>query len=401
MHDAPMHRMPVEALPSQETVAILERLIAFPTVSSNSNLDLIGWVEAYLARFGVACRLTHDASRRKASLFATIGEGKKDGLVLSGHTDVVPVDGQDWSSDPFAATQREGRIHGRGAADMKGFIAAVLAAVPDILAADRSEPIHVALSHDEEVGCIGVGGLLEDIAAIGIAPRGCIIGEPTDMAVVIGHKGSSVYRCTVRGHEAHSSLAPHGVNAIEYASKLIVRLYEIQQRLKAEERRHDGFDVPFTTLSAGLIAGGIASNIVPRDCEFRFDVRYLPWTPPETIVAELEAYAQSELLPQMQRVAPESAIAFERMGNVLPLHIEETAALPQYVQRLLGSRRPAGYVGFGTEGGLFQQFGIPCVICGPGSIEQAHKPDEFITLVGLARCEHFLRRLIADEVGPH
>ncbi len=386
--------------PSKETIEILKQLIGFRTVSRHSNLDLIEWVRAYLSGFGIASHLIYDGGRSRANLFATIGDGRRGGLVLSGHTDVVAVDGQEWSTDPFEAVAKDERIYGRGAADMKGFIAAVLAAIPQMLTARRAEPLHLALSFDEEVGCIGVRSLIGRLAALGIAPQGCIIGEPTEMRVVVGYKGSGVYRCTVHGREMHSSLAPQGVNAIEYAALLILKLREIQDRLRRSEPKHDGFDIRYTTVNPGSVQGGLASNVVAGDCEFRFDIRHLPWTAAEGIVAELETFARDELLPEMHEIAPEAAIQFVRMGDVPAMQTDADTRLVRDVQRLAGDREPAGYVGFGTEAGLFQKAGIPTVVCGPGSIAQAHRPDDFITFQQLAQCEAFLRRLTnADDIG--
>ncbi len=394
--------------PTPATVSHLEKLIAFPTVSRDSNLGLIEWVRDELARLGIPSRLTYDAERRKANLFATVGSLNSlslptappttGGLVLSGHTDVVPVDGQDWQTDPFKAHIANGRLYGRGAADMKGFIAVVLATVPQMLSRPDGEPFHIALSYDEEVGCRGIPRLLADVHESGLRPVGCIVGEPTDMALVVGHKGASVYRCRVHGHAAHSALAPRGVNAIVYAACLITRLQQIADRLTQSERRHPGYDITHTTLNVGVITGGLASNIVAAECEFRFDIRHLAWTSPESIVEELEAFATADLLPQMRALAPEAAIRFELLGEVPPLVTTETSPLALHVARVLNTTAPPGYVGFGTEGGLFTAADIPTVVCGPGSIAQAHQPDEFITLEQLARCESFMHALIQASI---
>jgi acetylornithine deacetylase len=383
--------------PGAATVDILRTLVAFPTISRDSNLDLIHWVRDYLAGHGITSRLSYGEDGRKANLFATIGEGQ-GGIILSGHTDVVPVDGQQWSSEPFDIVEREQRLYGRGTCDMKGFLAVALAKVPMLARAGGAEPIHLALSFDEEVGCRGVGHLLADLEAGGIRPRGCIVGEPTGMAAVVGHKTGSAYRCTVQGLEAHSSLAPHGVNAIEYAAKMIVRITEIGQRLMQEEQRHEGYEVPYSTMQTGVIEGGFASNIVPGSCCFRFDVRTLPWTDPDDLVAELEAYAKQELLPVMRRTAPASAIAIELKGRVPGFAIEEDAPLTRYVQRLSRSNAAPGHVAFGSEAGLFQARGIPAILCGPGSISQAHKPDEYVALEQLALCEDMIDRLAATAL---
>jgi acetylornithine deacetylase len=382
--------------PSAPVLNWLEKLIAFPTVSRDSNLGLIEWVRDELARQGIASRLSYDDERRKANLFATLGGTGAGGLVLSGHTDVVPVDGQDWNTEPFQAVIAGDRVYGRGSADMKGFVAVVLAAVPRML--DRpgtARPIHIALSYDEELGCLGAPRLIDDFRAAGVRPARCIVGEPTSMGLVNGHKGGIVHRCRVHGRAAHSALAPHGVNAISYAAQLIVRLREIAQRLQNTERHDEGYDVPHTTLNVGSISGGIASNIVAESCEFRFDIRHLPWTQPLSIVSELQA-AAAELLTEMRAIAPEAAITFERVGGILPLATEASSSIVRDVSRLLGTTDLPTKVGFGTEAGLFDAAGISTVICGPGSIAQAHKPNEFVTLEQLSLCERFIQALIQE-----
>lgn len=378
--------------PSAETIAILRTLVAFPTVSRDSNLDLIHWVRDYLAGHGVASVLTQGKDPGKANLFATIGNGD-GGIVLSGHSDVVPVDGQDWSSDPFVLVERDGLLYGRGTCDMKGFIAACLAKVPTLAAAQLAEPVHLAISFDEEIGCKGVGHMIEDLIGRGVRPRGCVVGEPTSMDAVIGHKTGSAYGCTVKGLEMHSSLAPMGVNAIFFAARIIAKIEAIAARLRAEEERHEGYSVPFSTLSVGVVEGGHASNIVPALCKFRFDIRTLPWTDPDAIIAELQAFIDRELLPEMRAVHPDADIEIAMNGRVPGFTIEADAPLTRYVQRLAGSNAAPGFVAFGSEAGLFQARGVPSVLCGPGSIEQAHKPDEFVSLEQLARCEDFLDRL--------
>lgn len=378
--------------PSAATIEILRTLVGFPTVSRDSNLELIHWVRDYLAGHGVNSVLSHGKDPGKANLFATIGHGD-GGIVLSGHSDVVPVEGQNWSSDPFVLEERDGKLFGRGTCDMKGFIAACLAKVPALVAAPLAEPVHLAISFDEEIGCKGVGHMLHDLVDRGVKPRGCVVGEPTSMDAVIGHKTGSAYGCTVTGLEMHSSLAPMGVNAIFYAARVIGWIEAKAAELRASEQRHDGYSVPFSTLSVGVIEGGFASNIVPALCRFRFDIRTLPWTDPDAIIAELEAYIARDLLPEMRAIAPGADIQIGMNGRVPGFTIEADAPLTRYVQRLAGSNAPPSYVAFGSEAGLFQAKGVPSVLCGPGSIEQAHKPDEFVTLEQLARCEDFLDRL--------
>ena len=270
-----------------ETLTMIERLIGFDTTSRDSNLGLIEWTRDYLKGYGIESRLTYDAAGNKANLFATVQKGNKPGIVLSGHTDVVPVDGQNWASDPFKATVKGDRLYGRGACDMKSYLAVVLAMAPRFAAANLKAPIHFALSYDEEVGCIGARGLLEDLARNDIRPAGAIIGEPTSMQPVIAHKGKRAYKCCVRGKEAHSALTPQGVNAIEYAARIITYIRHMAERLQACEPRDYGFDVPFTTLQTGVISGGTAGNIVPRECIFQFEFRYLPGADPDALEREI------------------------------------------------------------------------------------------------------------------
>jgi acetylornithine deacetylase len=378
-----------------ETWDMIQRLIAFDTTSRVSNLGLIEWVRDWLKAFGIPSRLTYDAAGKKANLFATIEKGARAGIVLSGHTDVVPVDGQPWDTNPFEATLMDDHIYGRGSADMKSYIATVLAMTPRFLAADLKAPVHFALSYDEEVGCIGVRGLIEDLARNGIHPAGCIVGEPTSMQPVIAHKGKRAYRCHVRGKEAHSSLTPHGVNAVEYAAQLVVHIRDIAERLRDTEQRDNAFDVPFTTLHTGVIRGGTALNIVPRDCEIVFECRYLPGVDPDTLEREIIDYATQVLEPAMKRIDPASGFTFETTAASPGLDIAEQNEIARLVRQLTQSRQSTK-VAYVTEAGLFQEAGIPSIVCGPGSIAQAHKPNEFVTLEQVARCESFLERLVEE-----
>jgi len=385
--------LPVKA----ETWEMLEHLIAFDSTSRESNLGLIEWVRDWLGGHGVPSRLTYDTSARKANLFATVpggaGADVRAGLVLSGHTDVVPVDGQPWDTEPFRATIRDDRVYGRGSADMKGYLAVALAMTPRFLAAGLKTPVHFALSYDEEVGCIGVRGMLEDLALNGIRPAGCIVGEPTGMQVVVAHKGKRAFRCRVRGREAHSSLTPQGVNAIEYAARLVVHIRGIADRLRGSEPRNQGFDVPFTTMQTGTIRGGTAANIVPRECTLEFEFRYLPGADPDALVGEIESYAKNVLEPEMKRVAEEAGLEFEAREEIPGLEIEEDHRLTE-LGKALTRNRAVGRVAYATEAGLFQRAGIPSIICGPGSIAQAHRPNEYVTLEQLAQCEAFLERVL-------
>jgi acetylornithine deacetylase len=382
-------------MPSTETLNMIERLIAYPTVSRDSNLGLIEWTRDYLGAMGVKSRLTYDATGKKANLFATLGEGKRPGIVLSGHTDVVPVDGQAWDTDPFTATIKEGRLYGRGSADMKGYIGTVLALAPKFLEADMDSALHFALSYDEEIGCVGVRGLIRDLEEIGLKPAGCIVGEPTSMQPIIAHKGTHRFRCCVRGREAHSSYTNLGVNAVEYAARIIVYIRQMADRMAQLETRNYGFTVPYTTMQTGLIRGGLASNIVPKDCEFQFEARTLPGVEAEKLYQEVQDFAAT-LVPEMRRVEPDAAIDFEWLAAAPGLAMEESDAIVRLAASL-SRNKPNGAVSYGTEAGLFQRAGIPTVVCGPGSIEEAHRPNEYVSLQQLAQCEAFLLRLMDES----
>jgi acetylornithine deacetylase len=384
------------SVPSAAARDMIDRLIAFNTVSRDSNMGLIEWVRDYLQGFGATTRLTRDATGKKANLFATLGDSKKPGLILSGHTDVVPIDGQNWDTDPFVATERDGKLYARGSADMKGFIGIVLSRAPKFLAALNDNrldaPLHYALSYDEEVGCLGVRSLIRDLQENNIRPAGCVVGEPTSMQPIIAHKGTHRFRCSVHGREAHSSYVTHGVNAIEYAARLVVFIRQIADRLAQSEQRDYGFTVPYSTLSTGLIQGGIAANVIPKDCVFQFDMRTLPQASPDTLYQEIRAYAEL-LAKEMQTTDPSSGIDLKWVSQTVGLAAKETDAIVQWAMQL--SRiNTVGKVSYGTEAGLFQQMGVPSVICGPGDIAQAHSPNEFVALEQLAQCENFIDRIL-------
>ena len=381
------------------TINRLSRLIAFDTTSRHSNLALIHDCADYLESLGLKPWLSHNADQSKANLFATIAaaDGNTEGgLILSGHTDVVPTDGQAWQSDPYRADIREGRLYGRGSADMKGFIAAVLAAAPAMVQAGLKRPLHIALSYDEEIGCLGAPVMIAELQKRGLTPEHCIVGEPTSMRMVVAHKGIHTFRCAVHGKAAHSSLTPQGVNAIEYAAKLIVFINEMAGRLKARHDTDPDYDVPFSTISVNTIAGGIAAYIVPQLCEFEFDYRNLPHMSPADITAPIEAHIREVLQPQMQAVDAACRIDMRHGENVPAMPEAEAALLHDLITQLVedSSRLKVAYA---TEGGQFQQAGIATVICGPGNIEQAHKADEFVELAQLARCDAFLHKLIAAQ----
>ena len=393
---------PSGAVPSPAARTMIDRLIGFPTVSRDSNLGLIEWVRDYLYSHGAKIRLTHDATRKKANLFATLGDSPKPGLILSGHTDVVPVDGQQWDTDPFLATERDGKLFARGSADMKGFIGIILAQAPQFVAALNSNrldaPLHYALSYDEEVGCLGVRGLIRDLQENGIRPAGCVVGEPTSMQPIIAHKGTHRFRCAVHGREAHSSYVTHGVNAIEYAARLVVYIRQIADRLAQIEQRDYGFTVPYSTLSTGLIRGGIAANVVPKDCEFHFDMRTLPQASPDALCQEIRTYAEV-LAREMQAIDPQSGIDLVWASQTAGLAASETDAIVQWAMQL-SNNSTVGKVSYGTEAGLFQKMGVPTVICGPGDIAEAHRPNEFVALEQLAQCEAFMNRILDTGYAP-
>ncbi len=372
---------------------LLARLVAFDTTSRESNLSLIEFVREYLNGYGVSCELIYNAQKTKANLFATIGPAEVPGIVLSGHTDVVPVDGQSWTFPPFELSEKEGRLYGRGTADMKGYIACALALVPELTRNTLRMPVHIALSYDEEVGCLGVGSLLEVLGSKPVKPLLCVIGEPTELKPVLGHKGKVAMRCDVHGLACHSAHAPSGVNAIEYAAQLINELGRLGKALQDEERQDARFDPPFSTVQIGVIGGGLALNIVPEHCRFDFEVRSLPVEDPHHVISALHAYAQNELLPAMRAVSGQSDIRLTELSSYPGLDISMQSQAAELIAEFCGSRS-FGTVAFGTEGGLFDQSGIPAVVCGPGSMAQGHKPDEFISVEQLDACDRMLGQVL-------
>ena len=378
---------------------LIRRLVAFPTVSRDSNLELIEWVLEYVEGLGATTALTFNDDRRKANLFVTFaaqdGNATRGGIVLSGHTDVVPVDGQPWDSNPFEATIVGQRLHGRGVTDMKSFSAIGLAFVPEFLRRGLARPLHFALSYDEEIGCIGVRRLIADVVAKGTAPTGCIIGEPTGMQLVVAHKGKKAWRCRVRGHEAHSSLTPQGVNAVQIACDIVAWIGERARAYRVARRQDPAYDVPFTTPHVGVIRGGTALNIVPRDCTFDFEIRHLPFDDPEAFIADVRAFA-ARFLPDMRAVDPGTYIEFDHISTLpgFDTHDGSTIAALGHECNAHGE---VGKVSFGTEASLFHAANVPTIICGPGHIAQAHQPDEWVAQEQLDACDAFIRRL-ADRV---
>jgi acetylornithine deacetylase len=385
---------------SRLTVAeLLARLVAFDTTSRNSNLALIDFVRDHLDRLGIASTLVFDDTGGKANLIATIGPASVAGLVLSGHTDVVPVDGQDWASDPFVVRAQDGRLHGRGTTDMKGFVAAVLALAPELQERRLAAPVHIALSYDEEVGCKGAPRLLDHLAgALPVLPFGCVVGEPTGMRVANGHKGKAGFECRVTGHASHSALNHQGVNAIEIAAEIILRLRRRNLDFRARGPFADGFEPPHCTVTTGVIEGGTALNIVPGECRFAFEFRTLPGQDPAALLAEVQAFAEEELLPAMRARHPDTGIAWRELMSYPALGANAEPAFERLCCALAGGAAPRK-VAFGTEAGLFAARGIASVVCGPGDIGVAHQPDEYVELAELERCSAFLRRLVDRTVA--
>ena len=374
-------------------IDLLEHLIAFDTVSSNSNLELIAFVETYLAEYGIASRRTVSPDGEKANLYATIGPEEAGGIVLSGHTDVVPVDGQPWTSDPFALTRRDSRLYGRGTSDMKAFIAVCLALAPEAVRTALRKPVHFAFSFDEEVGCTGVGHLIADVTENLPLPAAVIIGEPSDMKLVNAHKGGYGFRTRVVGKEAHSSQLHRAGHAVYAAVDLIQFVRQIAEEKRQTAPPDSPFDPPYSTLSVGVIEGGTALNIVPRECVFVWEMRPLPGDDAEEVLARFNRYAETVVLPRLRETAPEASIATEVEAAVPPLQ-PETESPAEALVRLLTGANQTHVVSYCTEGGLFQRAGMSTVICGPGSIDQAHRPDEFIEITQIDACERFVRRLI-------
>jgi acetylornithine deacetylase len=375
-----------------DTRALLDRLVAFDTTSRDGNLPLIEFIEDYLKSFGIPSIRVDFEPGKKTNLYATIGPDIDGGIVLSGHTDVVPVDGQDWSSDPFTVTERDGRLYGRGTCDMKGFIAVALAMVPAFKAAALKKPIHLAFSCDEEVGCIGVRPLVAHMKAHLKKPAAVIVGEPTLMQVVNAHKGAITFATEVTGHEAHSSLTDRGVNAIMVAGELIGEINRIEQDMRERGDPSGRFDPPYTTVHIGLIEGGTAKNIVPRRCAFKWETRLLPDADPREVPERFDGFART-LEPRMKAVAEDTGIRNDTI-NAVPGLRPETDSPAEHLALHLAEANGTHAVSYCTEAGLFQEIGIPSIICGPGSIEQAHKPDEFIAMSELVKCEAFMQRLI-------
>ena len=379
---------------TQDCIDMLGRLVAYDTTSALSNLALIEDVREQLAALGVEVRLTHNTAGDKANLWATIGPADRGGIVLSGHTDVVPVAGQDWTSDPFTMVERDGLLYGRGTSDMKAFIAIALAYAGEMVTRDLKIPIHFAFSYDEEIGCLGVSGLIQDITTNLPLPRAVIVGEPTEMQLIGGNKGSRSFTAIVRGVPGHSSEPDRGANAIIGASRLVAFLDDYQQELRANADPDCPFDPPYTTFDIGLINGGTAANIIPGECRVTWGFRMLPTDDSDAIEARVRAHAAEHIDPWMKKIAPEAGVEIIRRNEVPPLIPDTDSPAEQIIRHLTGLNQ-SGVVAYGTEAGHFQQAGIPGVIFGPGSIKQAHQPDEFIAISQIDQCRRFMGDLIA------
>jgi acetylornithine deacetylase len=376
-----------------DAVAILERLVGFDTVSANSNLALIDWVADYLDGLGIASTLTRSPDGGKANLFATVGPPERGGVILSGHTDVVPVAGQAWDTDPFRLVARDDRLYGRGAADMKGFIALALALVPEAVALPLQTPLHLALSYDEEVGCLGVPALIRALPQGLARPRLAIIGEPSEMRVANAHKGIQFLRTRVTGHEAHSSAPERGVNAIAAAAEIIAEIGRIAAERRAAAGPDSRFDPPYTSFNIGRIEGGSAVNIIARDCVFEWEFRAIPGDDDAALRERVDKFVEADLLPRLRAVHPDAAVETESAALVPPL-VPDPASPAEALARGLTHANETTTIAFATEAGLFQMAGIPAVICGPGSIDVAHQPNEHISRAQLAAGGEFLDRLL-------
>jgi acetylornithine deacetylase len=383
-----------EAL-SARAIDILAKLVAFDTTSRRSNLELIAWIEQYLADLGVPTRRVPNADGTKSNLMAMIGPAVDGGVVLSGHTDVVPVDGQPWSSDPWVLTERDGRLYGRGTCDMKGFLALALAAAPDLAQADLRKPVHLAFSYDEEVGCLGAPDMIEVIAREAPRPALVVVGEPTDMVAVRAHKGIASFKVTVTGREAHSSLTHLGVSANMAAIKLMAMLVGLSEKLEREADPNSPFTPKGATLTIGQVNGGTAVNILARECVFIFDLRTPAGMDPVALLSDFFA-AASAMDAEIKAKAPEGGVKVERRSLTPAFAPEEDGVAEAFARKLAGDNGPARVVPYAAEAGQFQGAGFSTVICGPGSIDQAHQPDEYVEISQMQRGAAFMRRLVED-----
>ncbi len=375
-----------------DTKALLRKLIAFPTVSTDSNLEMIEFLAGQLEAVGARINIHRDATGTKANLFATLGPANDGGILLSGHSDVVPVADQDWTTDPFEMIERDGRLYGRGTCDMKGFIAAAVAMAPAFAERVAERPVHFAFTYDEETGCIGAQALAQELRARGVRPAVAIIGEPTSMRVIEGHKGCYEYSTHFTGLEGHGSGPDRGVNAVEYAVRYVARLLDLKEQLKARAPADSRFEPPWTTINTGALIGGVAHNVIPGKARVDWEMRPVQQGDADFVKSGLHAFCTHRLLPAMRAVSPDADIFTQVIGEVDGLIPADSNEARDVVMELTGANG-ADTVPFGTEAGIFQSLGISAVVCGPGSIEQAHKPDEFLAIDQLRECLAMLERL--------
>lgn len=381
----------------EDTRTLLGELIGFPTVSSGSNLDMIKHLADRLAECGAEVEIWHDATGTKANLFATLGPKRDGGIVLSGHTDVVPVADQDWTSDPFRMEERDGKWYGRGACDMKGFIAAAVAMAPRYAALNLQRPVHFAFTYDEEIGCFGARALADSLREQGIRPAVAIIGEPTSMRIIEGHKGCYEYTTYFTGLEGHGSGPNRGVNAVEYAVRYVSKLLELKADLQGRAPANSRFEPPWTTINTGALTGGVAHNVIPGKARVEWEMRPVQKSDADYVKDALHQFCAHTLIPAMQAVHPDAGIETEIIGEVDGLEPMDSNDARDLVMELTGANG-ADVVPFGTEAGIFQGLGMSVVVCGPGSIDQAHKPDEYVSEDQMAQCLDMLGRLSAKLV---
>ena len=377
----------------ESAISMIDRLVGYDTISSKSNLALIDDIEAWVNDQGIETRRTWNSDRTKANLWFTLGPKDRGGVIISGHVDVVPVEGQDWQTDPFSVVRKDGKLFGRGTTDMKGFVATALSLVPKIRRRELKTPIHFAITYDEEVGCLGVRELIADVTANLPMPRAAIVGEPTLMKIINGHKGGRSLRTTVHGVAGHSSEPHRGANAIMAAAHIIVELQKIQAELQASADPDNGFDPPFSTIGIGIIRGGTARNIIPGTCWFDWEVRSLPGFDVDAVEQRVRDFCAREIDPGLKAVSPEAGVEITRNTNVPALIPTDDADSDRLIRQLTGLNQ-AGCVPFGTEAGLFQSAGIPATVFGPGAIQQAHQPNEFVEISQITECITFLGKLI-------
>jgi acetylornithine deacetylase len=375
-------------------IAMLDKLVAFPTVSSQSNLVLMAFVKDWLGELGVESTLVPSADGMKTNLYATIGPNVPGGIVLSGHTDVVPVEGQAWSTDPFKLTQKGDKLYGRGTCDMKGFDAICLSLVPQMLKAKLKRPVHIALSYDEETGCLGAPHMIDHMVQAGLAPSAVIVGEPTRLKVVTGHKGGVRLVTTARGKAVHSSRMDMGISAVHAVGKLIAWHVDVMAENAAKADPANPFEPPYTTLHCGMVSGGTAFNITAEEAKLWSEFRTIPTEHDADYLSRYTAYIRDVLEPQMKAIAPEAGISFEMFSNTPGLRPEENGAAETFARRMTGDNGQH-VVAYGTEGGLFQRAGWSTIVCGPGDIAQAHQPDEYIEISEMEAGTALISRMIA------